>query len=169
MAETKAKTLPKNLQDPETLAKWNSQKGRFADPELQHRALVAKKAKEEASFRDPQAYLKRLFNNPKKGGSTIKVTCAAIESATRKLSEYLVNNDFNGDGDITLKEYMQVIDNLKKTIAFLDELNSAAAGKAINQMIKVDSMTINNGSKTGGVVGSIMDVEPTKLSELTKE
>lgn len=170
MTETKTKTLPKNLQDPEIQSKWNAQKGRLANPEFYHQAMMAKKAKEEASFRDPQAYLKRLFNYPKKGGSTIKVTCKAIESATRKLSDYLCTHDFSGpDGDINLKEYLSVIENLKKTIAFLDELNSAAAGKAINQMIKVDSMTINNGSKTGGVVGSIMDIEPTKLSELTKD
>lgn len=162
------KELPKNLLDPETASKWESQKGRLANPEFRAQALAARKAKEEAAFRDPQKYLKRLFNQPKKGGSSIKVTCAAIESATRKLSEYLLDNEFAVDGGaMTIKEYLQVLDNLKKTIAFLDDLNSESAGKAINNWMKIDSVTVNNGSKTGGQVGSVLDIEPTRLSELT--
>jgi hypothetical protein len=162
------KTLPSNLSNPETRKKWEEQKGRLADPVLRAQAIAARKAKEDAAFRDPQAYLKRLFNTPKKGGCTIKVTCSAIEAATRRLSEYMINHDFTGaDGDFNIKEYLSVLENLKKTIAFLDELNSAAAGKAINNMIRVESMTINNTSKTGGAVGSIMDIEPARLSELT--
>lgn len=162
------KTLPANLQNPETLSKWNAQKGRFKDPVLRKEALLAKAAREEAAFRDPQTYLKRLFNFPKRGGCTIKVACKAIEAATRKLSEYMINHDFSGkDGEFNIKEYLAMLDNLKKTIAFLDDLNSSAAGKAINNWIKVDNMNITNGSKTGGVIGSVTDIEPTKLSELT--
>lgn len=162
-----AKTLPKNLQNPETANKWESQKGRLANPVFQAQALAARKAKADAAFRDPQKYLKQLFNQPKRGGSSIKVTCTAIEAATRRLSEYLINNAFEDEnGKMNIKEYLQVLDNLKKTISFLDDLNSESAGRAINNWMKIDQITVN-GSKTGGVVGSILDVEPTKLSELT--
>lgn len=158
---TEKKKMPKNFSDPAIKAKFMANAGRFKDPEFQRQALMIKKAKEEASFRDPQAYLKRLFNFPKKGGSTVKLACMAVERATRHLSEELIENGDN----YSIKEYLSMLENLKKTLAFIDDLNSEAAGKAINRLVVGNMQINNNSSKTGGVVGSVMDVMGEDLDE----
>jgi len=137
--------------------RWNSNKGQFKDPEVLAKAIAIRKANAAERYKDLGKLMMWEFSRPQKGGSTIKKMVYAIGVASTSLSERVASGELMGED---LEKTLRIIDGMSKMVERLQKMNEIR--KPANILIQ------NNigSSKTGGVVGSIVDVEPTKVTNL---
>ena len=138
------------IADAEKANKWNSCKGQLSNPEIRAKALAVRKANDFAAYRDPANYIRKLFNTPKKGGSTTKKMCLAVERISKEIAERIMDGRIND-----LEDLIKVQNQMGKMIDFIKKLSDPVKPVVPGTQVNV----VVNTSKTGGVVGSILDVE----------